>query len=475
MPLIYVPQGRYARLEKPRFELSGLYTDAYSICNIMACVGENGRIALAHIDIHMATVGTKSTVEMIQWVGSPCRIVLMMREEGKLVTQILLKNLYERLPQQRVELQVIRPGADGMLIDGIQLSFPNQDSEKKEFPITQYRRDTQASEIILHHPQEQQFLAVTKIEQIIGKYAISQTMQAAAKEHRIFDGYAWEPIPEAELKIHNSHPSTQEELDFFKANEPFVAVSGRLMSLVEELSKEIKITEDKKSFVSPIAEYLEAYLNGFDTSAIFKRNILDAIENTSGQRSKTDKDFQKKITPVLQRKDDVFTDIKMLMSEYAAEPSENTQYKKDILEQHGTFSRHYQTRTEDDKRAEKRSNDLKQAQRLAIQATKAYREKHYAAAANLFSEVLALNAWSCLKSNPALAITYYNLGRALYQLAHAEPEHLISAIFTLNTALILRTHYVKSPENEIQKIREALKQCEDLKAAQPAALVGPKC
>ena len=81
--MIYVPQGHSARLHlaSAAYDIEGLYTDHYSSCNIIACLGKE-RIVLIHVDAQMQLHSNKIQEEL-EWVSEPNEIIFLLRDKGK--------------------------------------------------------------------------------------------------------------------------------------------------------------------------------------------------------------------------------------------------------------------------------------------------------------------------------------------------------------------------------------------------------
>src|SRR5690606_8952205 len=119
----------------------------------------------------------------------------------------------------------------------------------------------QTPQNLLHHPQEQKFLAVQKIEQIIGLRAKQQTKKFRNKQLRIFDGCAWETLEDWHFFIDTSHALTKKEMKSFTKDNPYITLNINLRELIGEVKKTIPFIGEFNDM--HVTFYLEDYLNNF--------------------------------------------------------------------------------------------------------------------------------------------------------------------------------------------------------------------
>lgn len=450
--VIYVPQGYSARLMGATevYDIKGLYTDGFSTCNIVACIGKD-KLVLMHVDAQ--TILDKVEKE-IAWVGEPSEVIVILRNEdvcsGERVKAQLLEHLNQAMPSLSIVERIMDREHDGVYLSFKQHKQSDLHVNLQKFPLRK-RPDN-----LIHHPQEQQFLAVQKIEQIIGQREKYQTRKAKNKQFYIFDGRAWETLGNNELKIDCSHQLTREEMQCFAKDDPYIVISGKVGGIIESAQKKIPIMSDLKEIALNVATHLEGYLHDYDYRRLFKRNLKDMINNDcNNPLSDADKDFKSQLSNLLQQNADIFKEVEQLIATYQQNALE-TEFKTAIVSEYNSFSEHYLER--------KYYSDVKiaceQMKKRALsfnkQAVKEVQQKKYESAVNLFFDTLKLCTYCCMKDAPELAIAYFNFGRTLYRAGRYQEAH-----FSLNTSLLLRENYTqsKSNEQEIVKVKNALAEC----------------
>ncbi len=450
---IYVPQGYSARLVRAThgYGISGLYTDGFSSCNIVAGIGTN-KLVLIHADLLTLTKPGRVQQELA-WIDDPKEIIIMYRTNstcaGEKIKQMLMDDFQSIMPDAKITEKIIEDTCSG-----IYLSFVAQKSSRIHPNIREFFGYAKPKELI-RHPQEQKFLAVQKIEQIVGQNEKKLTQLSAEKKFYIFDGVAWEPLGECELKVCSEHAITRKEMEMFLKQDTNMELCRKLVRIVETFDGHI--VGGAANLGISVANYLEGYLNNYDYALLFKRNLQQVIDcQIYTQISEADKKFKTAVNVVLDKENDVFVEIQELMEQFTL-TAPATEFKGEMIVAYKMFVRHYEER--------KGYHDLKQLYDQMRQEAMEYRgsgiqkylSQDYSAAMTLFAKAINLYTYCCLKSEPDLATAYYNYGRSLYQMKrYAESE------FFLRHSLILRSEYTV-PINDLatEKSRKAWKECED--------------
>lgn len=395
------------------YDISGLYTDGFSTCNILILFNKAiGSVELAHIDASIAL-----RIEQVQEQSSlddATEIVLISREDkGKKIRDTLVDYLKAKYPAKTVTVKM----AD-MSESGVQASSVKKDGTFQL--VIEKFSPSSAPNNILHHPDEQKFLAVQKIEQIIGRRAKITSRTSLVRRLCIFDGICWEHMESLDFKIDESHSITQQEMSRFSESDSCDVVVKKLAEILQLTEKEgaaPSFQEDLESFLMEVAGYFENYLNNYDYDLLLRRSN-ESILSTS-DRSTPDK---------------AHVANEFLVSNYLTREL----YKK--------FE---QTK-------EEKIGAAKAANKYAIEA---YQNKQYVAAGHLFFSILKTLTYYCVKSDPLLAVAYYNLGRTFFREDNYRQSH-----FFLKTAALLRSQkYFSSQKGnaaELKKVESALQECE---------------
>lgn len=450
---IYIPEGRSGRLTKESadFDINGLFTNEFSSCNILSVIGQN-KIALMHLDTQL---DYDSVAAEIQWVDEPREIVLIFREAYKqVVTTPLLRELYQRLPNQNIILKKVEND-----VQGISVSFNAQEGSKVHKQIRLYLIEQQPDEL-LRHPQEQEIEAVQKISQIIGLRARITTPQKAKIQMVIFDSLSWEPLNNFELKIDDSNPLTKEEMSLFNTQDSIMIIIAKLRHIVENMIKPFLPMKDVEPVhCLEIAFYMQSYLHHFSAIKCLKHDLAKYInEVRSGKNykpsSNIDIRFCKELKILLLKPEASIEEITKIVAHYEANSMDSIFKKQFMAEYEDPYLSNYYRRMSYSTQQVKYEKMHRTATLYGKQAMTSYREKKFDAAAKLYKNALMLAIKSCLKNNKLLALCFYNTGRSLYHAGrYKEAEPL------LQMALALHVHYVKSTTQEVAKAKAALDEC----------------
>lgn len=226
--IIYVPQSHSAKISRDlefRHDIAGLYTDEFSTCNVLAVIS-NSKLMLVHLDTHI--LNSEAMLEQLQqeieWVSEPREIVVVFKRDiggGERVNKRLLAHLALEMPLVKILNKEIDNDTHG-----IYLSFDTQKASDIHSNIQKFPYGSRPTELI-RHPQEQQFLAVQKIEQVIGQHA--RHIVATRNKRICIFAQGWEPLSDAELKVDVSHPLTQREMLRFSKQDTYFDIVQKLI------------------------------------------------------------------------------------------------------------------------------------------------------------------------------------------------------------------------------------------------------
>ncbi|KIE04096.1 hypothetical protein NF27_JN00020 [Candidatus Jidaibacter acanthamoeba] len=450
---VYVPQGNCARFIHDitsKYDIDGLYTDDFSTCSILVCISKDfSRMILAHLDTHVTFDQLK---EDIDYVGEFESIVIISRDQGKYVKDNWVRFIEEKLRYKVYQLEITND------IQGIYISPTSNNFKILDVKVPNIKTCTRNNLELIHHPQEQQILAVRHIGDIVGKRAMMKlggTPIDQKKQYLIFDGQAWQPLSEKETEVNDNHTLTKQEMRVLTPQKSYVALASELNAIGRSFNQHLKTVNSLEDVVLITTSYLEEYLHNYNHPYLFKRNLKERInfENNVPQTLE-DKSFKAKLNLTLNREEDSFLEIQDLFNSYIKN-APDTEYKTRNMEYNTLFSDAYLRR--------KYYYDLKQnykeienqATTLNEQAVEGYKNNKFQSAADLFFKAIQLYTCCSLKNDPKLATLYYNCGKSFQQLSKYE-----EAKFFLNTSLILRENYIEPrPRAEIEKTKKAIDEC----------------
>ena len=416
--IIYVPQGHSARLtaDTQISAVQGLYTDRFSTCNLIVCMGTNG-VTLIHADMNTSPAWVEKEIKD---VGQPNTVMLYYRpNDGEPVKANILSHLAAKLPSLRVTPQEVDISNDGILVPFQARSI----SDIQVLPLGQRPNE------LIHHPKEEQLLTIQKIGQIIGVRARDRTMRANRgipiwqdKQFCLFDGLAWEHVDESKLQVDTSHGLTREEMNWFKPQEPSVLIGSKLGSIVQKASQEGMplANNGAKDLAVAVMPYMANYINNYDHILIFRLDMKDIV-NQKYVRPETEKDtqLQKDLNKILDQKHENPNDLKRLIDECIGKYKgqlPHTTYMKQMFEEHKSYSGQYEER-EFYRSLAKRNGELKKiAKEESQKGTKYFQEQDYYNAATCHSKALQIYSYCCIKNETILLHAYYNYGMSLHKL-----------------------------------------------------------
>lgn len=449
--LINVPQGFSARMIKDtqNYGFDGLYTDGFSSCNIVVCIGE-GKLILMHVDLLSASDIGKVSKEM-RWVDGPRQVVIIYRKDFD--SSIGVKDLILQEFKKTMSGETIIVKEVGIEVHSVFVSFETRHLSLIHPNIMFLDAPPEG---LISHPQQQRFLAVQKIEQIIGLEARFKTRLYPRKKTSIFDGRSWVPMGNTELNINTSHAITKNDMQYFEKNDECMTLAKKLSNIIA--SSGVPFYSSVEGYMDT-AFYLEGYLNDYDYKLLFKRNFKDVIASKHYIPSTIfDQSFNSELEKSLSSAGDVFDAVTEVINHYRLS-NLDTQFKLGIIAEYDMFAEHYTNRKAcADLR--RHYSELKQESLAVSEAAKQdYANKNYSSAAELFFREIKLLACFTMTNDSLMASAYYNCGRSLFQ----GKEYKKAASF-LAICLELRENYTFPKLNPLvlAKTRAALQECEDI-------------
>ncbi len=450
----YIPQGRGGFLSKATIALGfdALYTDGFSTCNIVIFIGGDAEktVFLFHLDLN------SSMNEMKQYFDSlkePKQIFILTHPQGKRVREEILIFFKQKITAKPVTIDIDNT------IHAISASIQHNEHNSLH-PFIKLWSDKEKPEVILHHPQEQRFLTVHKMEECIGIKHRAVTRTSRDKRLLIFNERFWEHIFDWEFSPDVKNAANREELALFSQNDPYITISNKLTMHVLSIRHIVPIGDDLKTLSLEVAIHIETYLHNYDYDAIFKKNMQDLLANKTKRTDYTpstneDKKLKEDITKILDTNSSSYLLIKELMNSYIKN-APSSEFKTCILDEFFSFCRHYENRKKYSDYQLERTRQLVTAERISDAAKKAYTEKKYNPALNLFMDELKYLTKYQINSHSSFAIAFHNLGRTAFRLGQFS-----EAKYFLNICLQLRKNFAESDIQKIQLTENALKDCDN--------------
>ncbi len=292
---IHIPQGTSGILIEGQSNqaLSGLFTSGFSTCNIVAFISQ-GRIALLHFDWYteLSTIN-----DILMKMGSTPKVHIIHRDTGRMIKEKITLHLQKNHSHLKPEFQSIPDTLDGICLFLKPQVENNTNSQIKILPtkgkhVSFISIEDLPNSILVRHPQEREFLAVRKMEQLIGvkarhatllpnhKYKLSTQIvnKGRSINPHIYDGQHWLPMI-TESRLDETHPMTKEEIDFMRQNNKcYVALISAIGGIVQ--SNGGFYQEDIKDAASSIGFWAEDYLRkeiSMSEEQLLRRNLQDAL------------------------------------------------------------------------------------------------------------------------------------------------------------------------------------------------------
>ncbi len=450
---VHVPQGRVATLglPPPMTGVDSLFTSEFSSCVVITVVS-NSKAMLMHLD---RQTYFPDALDLVESFGQAAVVTLHFRPEFKDLKEKMMAYIAKHNPGM-----VVTEYAVPRTLDGVSVSLTKSGLVKKLLPIGT------VPERLIRHPLEQRFLAVQKIEQIIGFRARAQGSGIVGKCLSIFDGMLWMNIVKDELTVAADNVWTTMELSQFKPEDTYVEVAGKLGSLVDALLQEKKtsLAESIENLVMPIGVWFEAYLNGFDEAKLFKRNVLAFLRDTitkdlcnySTLKTEEDQALVEGLQQALSGDSDNFLQqADALIQTYKQVPSSDR--KAHFLSGYEVFRLHYDERKI--YRAYKQENKarMKQVKALLVKAIDLRKKKKFMGSRNLCREAFKHCLASRDMTNKALVTTLHNLGCAERQCGDPKNGKMY-----MQRALLLSKAFDPDNQRNHEAIEASIGECDNL-------------
>jgi hypothetical protein len=410
-------------------------------------------------------------VSEIEWTGEEAKIVVCYREAYReMNADYYLRELKLKLPGRDVLEQPITDEQDGVLV-----SF-ERDPEKNGIGFTALPIGKKPERLIFH-PQEQSFLAVQKVEQLIGVRNLNVTKRFVVKKVCIFDSFLWCHMDPSDLKVRQDDARTQEEMAQFSSEDDYIFLVRKLSRILAQAKKEgIVMAESESAMAIDVAVFLEGYLHKFDADQLLRKNmgtLLDpkaptSLLKLSQPASDEDKEILVQLTDLGSNvAEDYSSQCDAAMSVYKAQAPQ-TEFKKKLTDNWKNYRRHYEERYFYRKAAEANSERIQDAKSIVTKGIKHMREGNYPAAKNLFTQALHYIILSCDMSNKLLVTALFNYARA-----HQKTGELDMALPSMEKALNLVNRFDHENRAQIEKIKGAIQECEAQKLHQDPNSAAP--
>lgn len=458
--ILHIPQGRAGRLNTAFYfhNISGLFTRDFSTCSIIVGISQDAqKVILIHAD--EKTISHFHQIQNeIKWLGTDSEFFLIYRKNQQAISNIDLQ--YE-FAINKITYQLVSVEDE---YDGILVTMANHDATGNLLPpeIKKISIHEKPPNLICH-PQEQQFLSVTKIEQIIGReFWIKPNDNITEKNILLFDGCTWLPIEAGELDINKSQQLINTHLNQFNSEFPFNDIVATLNVIFTGLLPAGYYSiEHLNEITADVAFWLEGFLNNFDAERLLKRNLLELLNLSSSnsiyamhpEPSQDDTNYCDKILQALNNNPISCDEIIRLMNEYEKE-NEQTEFKTILMNEFNKYIKHYQDRNFYQMQTAWHNNKIKEAVNFANREDTTLFNNN---TPNLFYEAINLITPHTTKDDPKLCSFYYNAGISL--MASNKPN---TAIGYLLTAVTLQQEYHSKDIETLTNYEETLKKCRRL-------------
>lgn len=158
--LINVPQGKSGRFIKSLtefYDIEGCFTDSFSTCNIVVCIGQD-KFIVSHVDTYTGLEGVKKE---IRWVGLPNQLMIINREKGKVLEEKIVDVFKKEF--SHIEVKKIREKDYGLAI--YPAAVVKMPDASIIHPQIQTFSKKHPPENLLYHPLEEKF-SRTHIEKV---------------------------------------------------------------------------------------------------------------------------------------------------------------------------------------------------------------------------------------------------------------------------------------------------------------------
>lgn len=450
---INVPQGRGARLirDVDWLQLQGLYTDAFSICSLMAAMGKN-RISLMHLDKQFSVMNADdpqcitrlhSVLSELNWVkqdDSECRVVIVHKEgniiEGMPIgtarynAQLFKK--YFKIHGFEIELQCVEDLQLGITVnfnDGLQ-PYPRE-------PIPHN---------LLCHPDEYKFNTAHQIEE--GFYHLGPH-ESVIKQLVIFDGFFWQRIDDKEISLQLKSKVAQYFIDMIQPSMT-TADMHRIFSKQYNVtfSGAVETIKFPSEMALSIGPGISLHKNGFDVARCHKLNLDQYILELEKQiKTVNGRATKKVILTAVKNPTTAYHMIYQVVEDILkVSTSVSIKIYCKFLLRWASFYTMYEGKMTN---VRQYPEWQQRAHKFMTTATKHLQEKQYQAAINLYQSCLPLLVYTSTEEKEDLLTVTMNLAKCYYEL-----QNFPSALRHLNIAIALTE---KHPQKNSEVLDQLLK------------------
>ncbi|PIQ43619.1 MAG: hypothetical protein COV52_06790 [Gammaproteobacteria bacterium CG11_big_fil_rev_8_21_14_0_20_46_22] len=468
--VVYVPQGKTARLSRASFEhgITGLATDGFSNCLIVVFIGENG-VSMSHVDTHMALFFSEELRKERQWVGdrSVCKII--HRGEGFPKYCFNQRNLFSDVEW----IDVVMP------TDAVRVYRASDNMQGFEVQLAPNLNNVP----LIKHPNERHFWPVYKGREMmfISRVGLEVEPLSAclsgvqfSSVHLLFGGQYWKKLPDKELElpqdlaalVAKNSSVTSGGLVSQKSN---IGLRMTILRLLDHFGSVLGInvmsSETTLNAFYPAAEASARYLVWralqYNPVALLHEEALDVAHDersvASLVESELDLAIQSRLKALLDNPLSSFRPDNLLqLLEECRGLVARTGYIDAIITGLESCFRSYNHLVE-----YKRSIDQVPRWRDEIKAAfigplpKAFAEKRYGEAAEILARLLPLAIRAYDESDKNLSLILHNYGRALFLDGNAEKARPY-----LEQAYELRDRNLGHNDERTQRTNQLLEECQ---------------
>ena len=466
--VIYVPQGNSVRLK--RYTLINcpqtLYTDGFSSCNILVGFTEDeNTFLLMHSDCIDLTYfdGTaerfkSQKIQSVYWI--------YRQGMGSTLYNLAKETFRNEAPEIQIHSYVVPNNHHG-----VSVSFEYQNASSFH-PMIKFHEIDDIPENLIHHPKEQQLMAVVKIREIIGFRARHKYLELPSRTDCIFgEGlnphyrWGWTNIPDAECFMDINKPETKEEMDLFQPYEPISVVCCKLRIVLDNLNTYVKQNEPNyqsditmDNLLNSQAPQLQAYLSNYDHDSLFKLDMMDIVAHYRIKANAHEQGYFEELQKELGKNQTGIEEVVKLMERLRASPHAS-ECKADLLSEYDNFKDIYDQRGKYSKN-KKYFADLAEINKVLYQrACKEYKEEKLREATAKFKLILENSIQYLDNDSRELSTAFYNYGRRLFQLKNFDAAlHILKACYSIQ-ANQFRNNKDDKLASSKEKVASMIREC----------------
>jgi len=434
--VVYVPQGRIGRyrVESSQLGYTGLYTDGFSSCNVVAIFGKKGEMTLIHVDLMFPAHLINAEIAELERIEKSTDSEVFVLHRGEFDALAGRDYILENIVKRPTVYQVPRT-CRGILLT-------NERNEEADLhPNLRLISNADTPAELIRHPDEKYFQTSTKIEMIFSPLynAIGCFPDKTAI---IFNGYHWIGVQPKEkkpqtigdeliemfwdriIKNRGSFLKTTRVIGQVLDNERkfLETILARGGGLDDERRRQAlsnsfadgKIVEMALGFALSV----NLFLNNFEAMETWIADLSNCITLRAPEaRTETERKIDDDLKQMLKRGDSPEEFKTKLIALRALPDSGNPDYPYLFAIKHdlSRIVTYYDICMVYAKQAQMIETATRHKIRCSVQAIKAYRERDYEAAEMLFRETLNHAHIYMTDTTEELATAYYNLARSIQQ------------------------------------------------------------